>query len=574
MKKRRDPDETYQMKGDGSLRALNDAAEVFEPNQQTETAIIENDFANIGRNAVARKPEQCTHNRQTIRIKAGELHETVTAAEDVLLTADVPIYVRGQTLVRPVMETTAASDGRVTKSVALNEVHPIWLRDQLSANANWERFDKRSDKWVACNPLGELADTLVKRAGSWRFNSVSGVISAPTLRPDGSILSKPGYDRQTGLILLDSVRLPASMPKQPSRDDALAALDLLDELLSGFPFVDDAAASVGLSTIVTPIVRGCMTTSPMHVITAPTAGSGKSYLCDLAAAPVLGDACPVMSAQCNTEEMEKRIGAKLMSGHPIVCLDNINGDLGGDFLCQIIDRPIVEPRILGSSRTIRIPNQHVVFVTGNNVRLKGDLTRRAITGTLDAKMEKPSERDFPFRPFDRVLKDRGKYVGAALTIVQAFFVAGKPSVEMTPFASFEGWSNSVRAALIWLGRADPVTTAEAARKNDPEHQALEAFLTAMETEVGTSKAHAMTAAEIIAKGDAKRFEMDDYGNPRPTNELECPQLKLALTLIPTRQLSSASLGKWLARVHGRPVGGVAMQTLNVRGGTAWYADKV
>jgi hypothetical protein len=51
----------------------------------------------------------------------------------------------------------------------------------------------------------------------------------------------------------------------------------------------------------------------------------------------------------------------LMTGQPIISIDNLNGDLGGDFVCQAIERPIIKPRILGRSETKRIDNTVSMF---------------------------------------------------------------------------------------------------------------------------------------------------------------------------------------------------------------------
>ena len=76
-------------------------------------------------------------------------------------------------------------------------------------------------------------------------------------------------------------------------------------------------------------------------------------------------------------------------------------------------------------------------------------------------------RQFDFDPIERVLADRGKYIAAALTICRAYFVAGRPD-KAPKLASFEGWSDTVRSALLWLGKEDPVKSMEFARQEDPE----------------------------------------------------------------------------------------------------------
>jgi putative DNA primase/helicase len=86
--------------------------------------------------------------------------------------------------------------------------------------------------------------------------------------------------------------MPA-IPDQPTRENALAALKLLEGLLVGFPFVDDVAKSVALSAVISAVARGAFPVLPMHASRAPTAGSGKSFLFDTVAAIAIGQLMPV-----------------------------------------------------------------------------------------------------------------------------------------------------------------------------------------------------------------------------------------------------------------------------------------
>ena len=62
----------------------------------------------------------------------------------------------------------------------------------------------------------------------WRLPPLSGVLSAPTLRRDGSLLTTPGYDKATGLYDGPSQEFLA-VPEKPIQDDARAALAVLNE---------------------------------------------------------------------------------------------------------------------------------------------------------------------------------------------------------------------------------------------------------------------------------------------------------------------------------------------------------
>jgi putative DNA primase/helicase len=120
-------------------------------------------------------------------------------------------------------------------------------------------------------PTPKVAATVLARDGEWPFRKLTGVITTPTLRPDGTILSEPGYDEATQLLLLD----PPAMPKLPRgrpRSIAERALKFLDSLLDEFPFTDEASRSVALSALITPVVRGAISVTPMHATTAPVPG--------------------------------------------------------------------------------------------------------------------------------------------------------------------------------------------------------------------------------------------------------------------------------------------------------------
>src|SRR5262249_30811664 len=136
--------------------------------------------------------------------------------------------------------------------------------------------------------------------------------------------------------------------------------------------------------------------------------------------------------------------------------------LAGDFLCQLVERPLLGLRRLGTSDKTKVPNGFTVFGNGNNVAVVNDLVRRTIWAVLDANVERPELRVFKGKPVETVRRDRGRYVGAVLTICRAYLAAGKPGC-LSPLASFEAWSDLVRSPLVWLGYPDPVETMASAR---------------------------------------------------------------------------------------------------------------
>ena len=478
-----------------------------------------------------------------VTLEAGELHNIATEAETALIDADAPFFIRGDALVRPVMDDMPASHGRRTKVARLAGVTEPVMIDRLSRAAVWQKWDGRVRKHVVTDPPPKIAATVLSRDGEWRFRRLAGVITTPTLRPDGTILSEAGYDAATQLLLLSPPPMPA-IPPRPSRKQAMAALTFLDALLDEFPFVDDASRSVALSALLTPVVRGALSVAPMHATTAPVPGSGKSYIIDLASAVNSGEAAPVLTAGRTEEETEKRLVAALLSGQTIISIDNVNGQLGGDFLCQIIERPVVAVRPLGQSLFTKIESRACCFATGNNIQLVGDMTRRVLLCSLDPDVERPELRTFQANPFDQVLADRGKYVAAALTVIRAYVVADFPNL-LPSLASFDEWSKLVRSALVWLGRPDPCETMSRARADDPITSGLTTLFTAWHAAVG----HAPQTSAMIKDVSTQR---DSFDVPLHTALREA----LVEAADDGREgVNARRLGKHLARYQGRVVAG-------------------
>src|SRR5262245_64507389 len=96
--------------------------------------------------------------------------------------------------------------------------------------------------------------------------------------------------------------------------------------------------------------------------------------------------------------MEKRLGALLLEGLPLVSLDNCVSNLGGALLCQMTSELMIKPRILGKSEAPECEWHGTLFATGNNMTVEGDMTRRTLISNMDAGVERPELREFEFDP--------------------------------------------------------------------------------------------------------------------------------------------------------------------------------
>lgn len=495
--------------------------------------------------------------RPIIRFTAGKIDELTDEAESALIAAKAEVFQRAEHLVRPGHHEVSAADGRTIVAAGLHVLKQPALVEELARVAEFQAYNVRAKAWKAIDPPASIAGVLGARVGRWRLRSVASIITCPTLRPDGSILTAPGYDAATRIYHMPEAGLQMPfMLEHPTRDDAKAAATLLLDLLVGFPLVGTADKAVALSLIVSTVVRGALHMVPVHAFTAPAPGTGKSYIADVTAAIISGRWCPVITAGRTEEELEKRLGAMLLAGYPIISLDNISDGLSGDALCQIAERPTVRIRVLGKSETPECEFRGIIIANGNNLAVVGDMTRRVILGKLDANEERPEDRQFKFDPIKRVLADRGRYIAAAMTIVRAYLSAGQPDKRPT-LASYSLWSDMVRSALVWAECGDPVDTMKDIRDSDPVLTTLRAGLECWRGAFGDES---KTAAEVVE-------ELTSFDPNTPHGEaLTALRAALAPVAAVRNVIDTGRLGAWLRRSKGRPVGGLKFTGVPGHGG--------
>jgi putative DNA primase/helicase len=115
-------------------------------------------------------------------------------------------------------------------------------------------------------------------------------------------------------------------------------------------------------------------------------------------------------------------------------------------------------------------------------------------------MEHPEKRQFGGNPVTTVLGDRGRYIAAAFCVVGAYLAAGRP-IPARKVPSFEGWGDSMRSSLMWLGRANPCATIAIVCADDPERMTLAAMLTAWSQAIGTRHLKRLTVTGVLAMID-------------------------------------------------------------------------
>lgn len=493
-----------------------------------------------------------------ITLKPGFMHESARAALAALIAARIPYYQRSGELVQVCRIKARAVDKSIIWVPRIVPMKLPLLRVALSACATFKAYSARG-KLKRVDPPKDIIEPIFEMINEWKFDAIAGIIACPTLRPDGSILSEPGYDDATGLVLESRVSMP-SIPAQPTKDNARAQLRILDELIQEYPFADQASRAVALSQLITCVVRGAMPIAPMHLIRAPASGTGKSHLMDTTAMIATGERCPVISLARQPEETEKRLLTAALSGQPIIGIDNANQQLEGSFLAQATSQTLLQIRLFGVLKKYIVQNSFCVLANGNNTSVGDEMVRRTVTCTLDAKLESPETRTFRRDPLAMIGENRGKYIAACLTIPRAFIVAGMPG-RLPPTAGYKEWSDIVRSSLVWLGCADPASTIEEARDADPVRATRRLLFSVWSTIIGTES---LTVGQIISRVDKW-----------PDASFREPFLDVAKSRSDELKIDSKRLSHWLRRSRLTVADGLQLKDdLSDPSRPRWYLEEV
>ena len=469
------------------------------------------------------------------------------------------IYQRGGRLVHLVR---SEEPGEAAVLVIRN-VAPATLAERLSAVATWYRevVDKNGSlKMRAVKPPKDVVAAVAER-GHWPgIRQLVGLVDAPMLRADGSVLQTPGYDVASGYLYRPNADFPL-VPEAPTRADAIAAATDLAEVIADFPFAKDADRSVWLAELLTVLARPAIKgNTPLFVVDASVRGAGKGKLVDTIGILATGRRVPTCTLPTSEEEIRKKLTSIISAGKLVVHFDNVTEPIGGENLESLATSPTWGDRQLGkndASANIELPKRIVVFFTGNNLRYKGDTARRVVPLRLVPRDEHPEDRN-DFRHADLlswVSEHRPRLVTAALTILRGFHTALCPRTGAA-YGSFEEWAALIVEAVRWIGWPDPMGTRTGIEEaNDETKAALLYIVEQWQPSFGQRR----TTAKQIA---ARLSQLSD--------------LRVAFaTVCGNDSLDSRRIGDALAKHKDRVISGRSIRKAGVLdGAAAWECNRV
>lgn len=403
-----------------------------------------------------------------LELEQGALPRTVDSLEKIHFHHEPPVLfnANGQ-----LVEVTDTENGPRISPVGAER-----YRDLAGQVGTFTRLDRREKVVKKVDLPLDLARVAVCRPPS-AYRVLRGLSTAPTLDAAGNLVDGDGYHADSGIFVRTGG--PYDIPTEPSRAEAEAALSLLEDMLSEFPFINGGSLYTAIAAMVTGLLRPSLPSAPVFGFSAPTSGTGKSLLAELVGIVATGRIPVPQSLPPTEEEAQKVFSAHLMSGAQVMYLDNLERPLDGESLCTITTQGAFQVRLLGTQLMREIRTAVTILATGNNLAASGDMRTRLLTCQLDARVEHPEGRSFKrtdLRAY--ALANRRALVTACLTIVRGYLAAGSPALELEPFGRFEKWSAWVRSALVWLGANDPCETRSRAEALDERGAQLAGLLAA------------------------------------------------------------------------------------------------
>lgn len=501
--------------------------------------------------------------RPVIRVLGGSLRRNTSQSIKALAAMDPPaVFQRGALLTRvahlPEVEHVQGVEVPAGTAVLI-PLDQTGMRLKLAEAAIFERTLK-SGEAVEVDPPGDLANAVLGAAGEWDELAVlSGIAEAPIPRPDGSVHAKTGYDRASRLYC-DGRAPELHLPDKPGRGEAVEAAKVLLQPFAEFPFLDRRLdESVVLAMLLTLAQRPLLALAPLFGVSASTPGAGKGLLIEVANLIVRGRSAATMPPPVGPnaeDEFRKKVTAILLQGVSSVLIDNWTATIGNDAINSLLTTASWTDRVLGASKNVTLPARVTWCATGNNLTVRGDMTRRTLLSVIDPKVERPERREFKVPDLaGLVWRHRGQLLNALYCILRAYRLAGEPERDGPVLGTFEPWSRAVAAPIRWLGWPDPVESQERLRADDPENQQLGLLLSAWHEVYGDTPvtAQTVTAQTVSAV-------MTGLGYGEPANDARLEELSEAVHDITDgrREPPAKTLGRYLKRYRGRVVGGLVL----------------
>ena len=386
----------------------------------------------------------------------------------------------------------------------------------------------------------------------------------------GKLITETGWNADSQIYVPDDSSIELSYP-----DSSEEAVEILRELLSGFRFKEESDFENAIALALTPIIRPNIPDAPpLFCITAPSHGSGKSFLCRTLWSMLQGTTPGVTDLESNAD-MENKLFSVISDALPYVLFDNVSSEkkLDSGLLASFVTEPKRMNRIFYTQKTATVENFAITCYTGTSTEASMELVSRICQIRLKPPPSRAAKIYYKFDPIvDCIQKDRGKYLGALMFMVQKWVDNGCMQIDRAADEDSEQvhrqrhWASQMHGLLNINGLGEHFLANDAQMRIDssPEEVEMGRFLNEIVREL---------TPEVAMKGWRSKdiFQLASYYDVEENNE---PYNLLSRWIDPKKYSSEharkAEVGRVLARFRDKPFSGWILEKVGVQQGSTVF----
>lgn len=383
--------------------------------------------------------------------------------------------------------------------------------DGKLAPVNSEVFRGIIERWVVCRGMAGRGEnrfmqeqTMTKEMAAFvvqqpcflqKLREVRRVVPLPVpLRGEGGRVVWPEQGYHAGAaVWVESALKYTEMT-------AWAGLNYLENLLADFPWARGKEVQMFSNQLSAMLAVYCDLLveaglpRPVFIYPSNAEGSGKTLLIRAAICPVFGPLEVKSAPETYGDEIRKVLTTEVIAGSPYICFDNFrNGSR--------IENPAIEAfatgsvwtdRMLGAMERVSGPRDALLFLSGNNCKVGGDMRRRSLFVELFLDTVASERRTFAsFLSERKLIEKRVEILSALRAIVMHWDAIGQPTAEIG-HGSYREWGDVVGAMVECLGLSSPLEYVEIDSGGDTDMADMEKLL-----------------AEVISRGSVTAEESGD-----------------------------------------------------------------
>ena len=323
------------------------------------------------------------------------------------------------------------------------------LSQHLEKHMQFVKQDGKEHVDIILEADPKLVRRIMDPTINWALPKLDGVITHPLVTMDGRIISKRGYDKDTGIFIGNEFELQAEEINSLSVEEAL---ETILDLYADFPFHNrKIGESLSVTALLTSVARKSMRLCPMFVATSPYPADGKTQWCSIPQILLSGEAENYAFSH-KDEEQEKQLVTYFQQDPPALMFDNQNGRFQSKALTELLTSGKFNARLLGTNDYVAFSPRSMILINGINVAPSSELATRSVIVNFDRR----KNMDFKYPNLqDHIKENRAKILKSCLKLL-VHGASVRNDTKIAGNSRFQEWDQLIRKAVVAAGLVDPM----------------------------------------------------------------------------------------------------------------------